>query len=324
MHVLITGGAGLLGTQLAGALLARAELTNPQGKVEPIERITLFDQVPASGWNDARIESRVGDLTDAAAVARLVTGQTGSIFHLAAIVSSHAEADYELGMRVNFDATRTLLDCARSRGGAPLRMVFTSSVAAFGGMLPAQVSDDTEARPQSSYGAEKVMGEILLNDASRRGFVDARVLRMPTVVVRPGAPNKAASSFASSIIREPLNGQAAVCPVPADTRLWLTSPRSAVANLIHGHEIDAQALTGRRVVNLPGLSTTVSDMVAALGRVAGPEAVQRIRWEPDAAIMRIVNTWPGDFITERADALGFVRDSSFDDIVRAHLADSVK
>jgi nucleoside-diphosphate-sugar epimerase len=238
----------------------------------------------------------------------------------AAIVSGQAEADFDLGMKVNLDASRHLLEACRSAGHRP-RVVFTSSVAVYGGELPAVVRDDTALTPRSSYGAQKAMAELLLSDYSRKGFVDGRILRLPTIVVRPGKPNKAASSFVSGIIREPLNGEEAICPVALDTRIWLLSPRMAVEALIHGGEVAPERLGDSRAVNLPGLSVTVADMIAALSRVAGPETVARIRFEPDDAIARIVGGWPGAWETSRAEELGFAGDADVDSVIRAYLAD---
>ena len=279
--------------------------------------------IPAQGFDDPRIEAITGDIADAAVIERVITAETQSIFHLAAIVSGHAEADFELGMKINFDATRVILERARALGTKP-RVVFTSSVAVFGGDLPPVVPDNTLLMPQSSYGAQKVMGELLVNDYSRKGFIDGRALRMPTISVRPGAPNKAASSFASGIIREPLNGQPSVCPVGRDTRMWLMSPRQAIANLIHGHEINGADLGLARFLSIDGLCVTVGDMVAALEQVAGADVVKLIEWKEDEAIKRIVNSWPGAFEAKRAKALGFTADASFADIVRAHIEDEVK
>lgn len=322
MEVLITGGAGFLGTKLAQRLLARGTLADANGQQTPITRITLLDVVPAQGFDDPRIESVAGDIADAETIRRLLTPAVGSVFHLAAIVSSHAEAEFDLGMKINFDATRQILEQARANGNRP-RVVFTSSVAVFGGELPRQVPDTQMATPQSSYGTQKAMGELLVNDYSRKGFLDGRSLRMPTVVVRPGAPNKAASSFASGIIREPLKGEESVCPVAAETPMWLISPRRAIDCLIHGHDIDGAAFGKSRTLNLPGLSVTVAEMIAALGRIAGEAAVRRIRWQPDEAIARIVNSWPGDFVTARADAMGFPRDENFDAIIKAYIDDEM-
>ncbi len=235
MKVLITGGAGFLGRRLAAQLLARGELAGPNGAPERIDELLLLDVVEASGFSDARVKTLVGDIADRAVLERAIDTQTGAIFHLAAIVSGQAEADFELGMRINLDASRSLLEVCRALGHRP-RVLFTSSVAVYGGELPEVVLDETALNPQSSYGTQKAIAELLLGDYARRGFVDGRVLRLPTISVRPGRPNAAASSFASGIIREPLNGEDAVCPVPLDTRLWLLSPRRAIDALVAGRE----------------------------------------------------------------------------------------
>ncbi len=320
MKVLITGGAGFLGQRLARALLKRGKLNDSQGQPRTIDELVLVDVVAGNDFGDPRVRVVTGDISDAALLRELVDERTSSIFHLAAIVSGAAEADFDLGMRINLDASRALLDACRLRGHRP-KVVFTSSVAVYGGKLPALVKDDTALNPQSSYGAQKAIGELLLNDYSRRGFVDGRVLRLPTISVRPGKPNKAASSFASGIIREPLNGEAAVCPVSPDLRLWLLSPRGAIESLIAGHELDGPALGMSRTINLPGISVSVGEMVEALGKVAGPEAVARITFAPDPAIERIVNSWPGAWDTARAKALGLVADPDFESIIRAFIAD---
>lgn len=322
MEVLITGGAGFLGAKLAQQLLARGTLAGKDGQQEKITRITLLDRVAAQGFDDPRIALEVGDVADAALIGKLVTPNTQSIFHLAAIVSGEAESDFDLGMRINLDATRYVLEAARKTGRCP-RVVFTSSAAVFGGDLPQQVLDTTYITPQGSYGIQKAIGEMLVTDYSRKGFIDGRALRVPTVSVRPGAANKAASSFASGIIREPLQGKVSVCPVGPDTRVWLVSPRSVLFNLVHAHEIDSSGLGASRAINLPGLATTVREMIAALGRVAGEGPVSRIQWQEDAAVSRLVRSWPGDFVTTRADALGFRRDENFDAVVQAYIDDEM-
>ncbi|RZF29016.1 SDR family oxidoreductase [Paraburkholderia sp. UYCP14C] len=320
MKVLITGGAGFLGRRLATKLLALGQLPDTTGKPEPIDELVLLDVVEATGFNDPRVIAVVGDIADRAVLERVIDKQTGAIFHLAAVVSGQAEADFELGMRINLDASRALLEVCRAAGHAP-RVVFTSSVAVYGGALPDVVQDDTALNPQSSYGAQKAIAELLLCDYSRRGFVDGRVLRLPTISVRPGKPNAAASSFASGIIREPLNGERSVCPVDGETRLWLLSPTSAVKALIAGCEIDRAKFGNRPVINLPGLSVSVNEMIAALREVAGDEAVARIDWQRDERIEKIVGSWPGKWDVERAHALGLAGDENFAEVIRAYQAD---
>lgn len=321
MKVLITGGAGFLGQRLARQLLAQGRLTDSHGQLQTISELVLVDVVAAHDFNDARVKVVTGDIADGALMRATIDARTASIFHLAAIVSGQAEADFELGMRINLDASRLLLDICRELGHKP-KVVFTSSVAVYGGKLPDVVQDTTALNPQSSYGAQKAIGELLLNDYSRRGFVDGRVLRLPTISVRPGKPNKAASSFASGIIREPLNGEAAVCPVATDLRLWLLSPRGAIASLIAGHELAGEMFGASRTVNLPGLSVSVGEMIAALEEVAGADVVARIGYAPDPAVERIVKSWPGAWDTARAEALGLTADADFASIIRAYMDDA--
>ena len=324
MHILITGGAGFLGQRLARRLLQRGDIaTGEDGARPPIERITLVDQVAAPDFGDRRVRTVAADVCDAEAMGALIGADVDLVFHLAAVVSGAAEADFDLGMRINLDASRLLLDLCRVRGQRP-RVLFTSSVAVYGGELPAEVQDDTALRPQSSYGAQKAIAELLLADYSRKGFVDGRVVRLPTISVRPGKPNKAASSFASGIVREPLNGIDSVCPVPPDTRLWLLSPRRAVESLLAVHELDGTALGTNRIVNLPGLSVSVQEMVEALRRVGGDEAASHVHWERDATVERIVGGWPAAWNTRRAASLGLSADKSFEDIVRAYVEDELR
>lgn len=320
MNILVTGAAGFLGRRLIEALLLRGALTDRQGATQPISKIVAFDVVPLTGLDDPRVEVVCGDIADPQVLETLVTADVDSIFHLAAVVSSQAEQDFELGMRINFIATQELLERIRQIGSCP-KWVMTSSVAVFGGQLPTQVEDHHVWAPQSSYGTQKAMNDLLLADYSRRGFVDGRSLRMPTIVVRPGKPNLAASSFASGIIREPLNGQESVCPVPLDTRLWLMSPAQAIVNLIHGHELSAAQLAQGRVINMPGLSITVEQMIDALRRTAGDEVAKRIRLEPNPAIERIVGSWPGSFTAAYARQLGFTADHDFTDVIGQFIAE---
>lgn len=322
MKILITGGAGFLGQRLARKLLERGTLALEGGKPQTITQIDLLDVVKAD-LQDPRVRSLEGDIADPAVLRQAIDTETRAIFHLAAIVSGQAEADFDLGMRINLDASRALLETCRALGHKP-RVIFTSSVAVYGGNLPDTVRDDTALNPQSSYGTQKAIAELLLADYTRRGFVDGRVLRLPTISVRPGRPNAAASSFASGIIREPLNGEPAVCPVGADTRLWLLSPRGAIAALIAGCELDADAMADRTPINLPGVSVTAAEMAQALREVAGDEVADRISWQADARVERIVGSWPGRWDTSRATRLGLTGDGSFADIVRAYMADDLK
>ena len=305
--ILITGGNGFLGQRLARELLRRSEAGWKTGH-KPPDRIVLIDVArPQTGMADPRVEFAIGDAADPQFVRETLSNNTDGIFHLAAVVSSAAEANFDLGMRVNLDGTRTLLEACR-RLPRPPRLVFASSLAVFGPPLPEVVTDATTPTPQSSYGAQKLIGELLVADFTRKRFVDGRVVRLPTVSIRPGKPNAAASSFASSILREPLNGQETVCPVEPDTALWLISPRFAVDCLLHAFDLPSQKIDARRPINLPGFTVTVGEMIAALERTAGAAALKRIRWQPDPRVGAIVGTWPARFETARAESLGFPRD----------------
>jgi D-erythronate 2-dehydrogenase len=327
MKVVITGGSGFLGSRLADALLARGALRGPDGNEQPIDRLTLLDVVQPTRPLDGRIDAVVGDVADPGVLGRALTPDTASVFHLAAVVSGMAEAEFDRGMRVNIDATRLVLDACRAVSGGNERMrpvvVFASSIAVYGGDLPDVAPENAAVAPQSSYGMQKAVAELLVNDYTRRGFIDGRVLRLPTISVRPGRPNAAASSFASAIIREPLNGEEAVCPVSPDTRLWLASPATAVRCLICGHDLPGGALGSNRILNAPGISVTPREMVQALARVAGPDVARRIRWEPDPRISRIVETWPGALDATRARALGLPGDEGFDAVVRQYMAEKL-
>ena len=322
MRIVVTGGAGFLGVRLARAILARDTLTDARGATRRIREVVLLDVADPPELGDPRVRRFTGDLADPAVIERTLTGDTDSIFHLAAVVSGQAEADFDIGMRVNLDATRLLLERCRKLA-APPKFVFASSLAVFGGPLPDPVTDDAPVTPQASYGTQKAIGELLVYDMTRKGFIDGRSLRLPTVTVRPGKPNKAASSFASGIIREPLSGVDAICPVARTTRMWVTSPGTVIANILVGHEAPAAAFARTRSVNVPGMLVAVEDMVAALRRVAGEAVAARVHWQFDPAIDRIVATWPANFAPKLGPALGMQADTDFDAIVRAYIADDM-
>lgn len=325
VKVLITGGAGFLGTRLARTLLARGALAGrPIGRLVLADRVASADPVLCTDARaEARVDVRVGDLQ--ALIPELMADQPEAIFHLASAVSGECEADFDLGMRVNLDATRALLDACRYAGHAP-RLVFSSSVAVFGSdpalPLPAVIRDDTLPTPQSSYGAQKFICEQLIADTTRKGYIDGRVARLMTVSVRPGRPNGAASSFLSGVIREPLAGQEANCPVPLDMPVALSSPERTIAGLIAVFEATRAAFGGRTALNLPALTVTVAQMLEALRVVGGAAALVRVRFEPDADIARIVGGWPARFESPRAAALGLAPDADFLSIVRQYVRDN--
>ncbi|MCP1677268.1 nucleoside-diphosphate-sugar epimerase [Natronocella acetinitrilica] len=322
MRIIITGGAGFIGQKLAAAIARAGTLPGPDGG-EAVRELVLFDQVEATPPPEARvaIHTVAGDIADTAALDALFAGGADVVYHLASVVSAAAESDFELGMGVNFDGTRAVLEASRKAGGGATRFIFTSSVAVFGGDLPPVVEDHTAPMPQNSYGIQKAMAELLVSDYSRRGFVDGRALRLPTIAVRPGRPNKAASTFASSIIREPLQGEEAVLPVPEELAMFVLSPRQAIQALVHAAGIPAADFGGSRSVMLPGIRVTVGEMISALRRVGGDAAVARIRREPDPTIEAIVGGWPADFDTAKAERLGFQRDEGIDAIVEAFIED---
>ena len=306
-NVLITGGGGFIGSRLAAALKAK----------HPGARIRLLDVAfpPALGKS---FECVAGDIASPAVIAQALGNDTDTVFHLASVVSGGAEADFDLGYRVNLDGMRALLEACRKLP-APPKFVFASSVAAFGGELPDVLDDSTTPAPQTSYGTQKVIGEYLVADFTRKGMIDGRSMRLPTIVVRPGKPNLAASSFASGIIREPLAGVVSECPVAETTGVWILSPRRVVEAFIHAQELPSSAWPTTRVVNLPGITLSVREMIEAMGRVAGRDAAKRVKFVPDARIDAIVQTWPVRFRTERAIAMGFKADPDFDSIVRDHI-----
>ena len=323
MHVLVLGAAGMLGRKLVARLVA-------EGLGGPVDALTLVDVVPPAvpAGFAGRVDVRAGDLSVPGVAAACVAGRPDVVFHLAAVVSGEAEADLDKGYRVNLDGTRMLLEALRreheASGGAwRARVVFTSSLAVFGTPLPAVIGDEFLSAPLSSYGTQKAIGELLLADYSRRGFVDGVGLRLPTICVRPGLPNRAASGFFSGIIREPLAGKEAVLPVGDDVRHWFASPRAAVGFLLRAGVCELGVLGGRRSLTMPGLSVSVAEQIEALGRVAGDGAVALIRRERDPAVERIIETWPQAFDTQRARAMGFEAEGSFEEIIRVYLEDDV-
>ena len=319
MKVVVTGGAGFLGQMLIRALCERGRLTRTDGEQYAIEQIVSIDQAQTGRlFVDERVGYVVGDIANAQFLSHVLARDTDSVFHLAAVVSGGAEADFDLGMRVNLDGTRALLECCRAQNAVP-RVVFASSVAVFGGVLPL-VTDDTYPRPATSYGVQKLIGEYLVGDYSRKGFIDGRSVRLPTIVVRPGKPNAAASGFASGIIREPLAGVEAICPVDASTAMWVSSPSAAITSMIHAHELAPEAWGGQRAINLPGIVVTVAQMLDALRELGGEAAAARVRMQRDETIARIVATWPANFQPARGVAMGFARDADFRGIVRAYMA----
>jgi len=319
-RILIIGAAGMIGAKLTARLIVDGALGG-----KPIEALDIVDVVspivpPGAPF---KIERRAIDLTVPGNADVVIASRPDVIFHLAAIVSGEAEADFDKGYRVNLDGTRYLFDAIRKVGGYLPRVVFTSSIAVFGAPFPPAIADDFFETPLTSYGTQKAIGELLLADYSRRGFMDGIGIRLPTICVRSGKPNKAASGFFSGIIREPLAGQEAVLPVEESVRHWFASPRSAIGFLVQAATLDTAKLGARRNLNMPGVSATVGEEISALRRIAGEAVAARIRRQPDATIARIVAGWPANFDTQRALALGFRADASFEDIVRAHIGDEL-
>ena len=321
MHILIIGAAGMVGAKLTKRLLADGSLAG-----KGIDSLTLADWVAATPPADASFQVNVEavDLATPGAAERLVGPRPDLIFHLAAIVSGEAEADFDKGYRINLDGTRLLFDAIRKTGDSYRpRVVFTSSIAVFGAPFPEAIGDEFFHTPLTSYGTQKAVDELLLSDYTRRGFMDGVGIRLPTICVRPGKPNKAASGFFSGIIREPLAGEEAILPVPDTVRHWHASPRSAVAFLVHAAGLDGDALGTRRNLTLPGVAATVAEQIAALRKVAGDAVAARIRREPDPTIMRIVEGWPRNFAPERALSLGFRAENDFEEIIRIHIDDEL-
>jgi len=321
MKVLIIGAAGMIGRKLTERIARDGCIGTMQ-----IESVLLHDivtpEVPSS--KAISFQTRTSDLGAAGEAHHLLKERPDLIFHLAAVLSGEAESDFEKGYRVNIDNTRALFEAIRVVGdGYQPRVVFSSTIAVFGKPFPSTIDDDFLSAPLTSYGTAKAMAELMLSDYSRRGFLDGIGIRLPTICVRPGKPNKAASGFYSNIIREPLNGEEAILPVPESIRHWFASPRSAISFLLQAASLDTAQLGDRRNLSMPGLSCTVGEQIAALKKVAGESVAARIRREPDEATLRIIQGWPENFNTPRAHALGFTAESSFEQIVRIHIEDEL-
>lgn len=319
MRILVTGAAGMVGRKLVERLVREGRLRGQR-----ITALDLHDIVPPAGaaLAGAEVATYSGDIADAAAIEALIARRPDVVFHLAGVVSGEAEANFDLGYRVNLDGTRTLFDAIRLAGYAP-RVVFTSSIAVFGAPFPEAIPDEFHLTPMTSYGTQKLIGEALLSDYTRRGFMDGIGIRLPTICVRPGKPNKAASGFFSGIIREPLNGQEAILPVPRSVVHTHASPRSAVGFLVRAAELDGAEVGPRRNLTMPGVGVTVGEQIEALERVAGSNVVSLIRDVPDETVWSIVQNWPTRFEASRARELGFVAETSFDEIVRVYMAEEL-
>jgi nucleoside-diphosphate-sugar epimerase len=306
VKILVTGAAGFLGRRVIAALLSQSE--------SPDTHVVAADltECPIA---DPRVDRRVGAVEDESFMRSIVERDVDVVYHLAAVLSGQSETEFDVGMRVNVDGTRRLLEACRVAARPP-RVVFSSTIAALGGTLPPIVPETQVVEPESSYGAAKAICELLVSEYSRRGFVDGVSCRVPTVAIRPGTPNSALSSFVSGIVREPLAGVDAICPVPLDTRIWISSPDAATWNLVHAGHIATSSLGSRRTVNLPGLSVTPGEMLDSLERLAGRDARARVRVEVDPRTARIVGTWPGAFDISRALRLGFTVDHDIDAVIR--------
>ena len=316
MNILIIGGGGVVGQKLAKALAAKGTLRGTA-----ISRLTLADVVdPAPVDAPFPVETTRCDIADAASVAQVVSKDTDVIYLLAAIVSAHAEEDFDAGMQINLFGTYNVLERCRTLGTAPV-VVFTSSIAVYGGEAQNPLGDHSYPNPQTSYGGQKAMGEILINDYSRKSFIDGRAFRLPTISVRPGKPNRAASSFMSSILREPLNGQEAVCPVDGDFLHYYLSPRKCADNLVKAAELDAAAIGQNRAMQMPGKVWSIDQVIAAMTAVAGPAPAKLIRWEAQPEVQAIVSGWRWDIHADKAESLGLEADASFEDNIRYYLED---
>jgi nucleoside-diphosphate-sugar epimerase len=323
MRVVITGGAGFLGKKLARRILQQGVLADADGQPRPVSELMLFDvgEAKGPGLDDPRVKTLAGDIANFATVQSIVQG-ADTVFHFAAVVSAGAEADFDLGYKVNLDGTRNVLEACRALGTSP-RVVFTSSLAAFGGDLPPAVTDDTPLTPQTSYGAQKSIGEFLVRDYTRKGFLRGTAVRLPTICVRTGLPNKAASTWASSVVREPLTGVDVVCPVTPETVMVVLSPRKTVDAFLRLHDLPVDAFGPGRTLLLNGINVTAKELERAVARHAGNRRVGRVTWQHDPAIQRICDGWPQGIDSKRARALGFEIDQDLDEVVRNFIADDL-
>lgn len=321
MQAIVFGGAGFLGKKLALEILKQGSLSLNGSAPKAISKLIVFDHVAPTGFpEDDRLELVQGDICDKATIKGLLEQKPDVIFHLAAIVSGEAEKNFDLGMNVNMHATHSMLELCRELDIQPC-LVFASTCGVFGGDVNDTIRDDTAPVPRNSYGMQKAISELLVNDYSRRGFVDGRALRLPTIAVRGGKANAATTSFVSSIIREPLNGQRANCPVDASTPVWILSPTRVTQHFIHAASIPNAKLSDSRIITLPGLTTTIGDMVTELEGAAGKETTALIDWEPDAFIQSIVLTFPANYEISRAGKLGFEPDASAGEVIRNYMGE---
>lgn len=323
MRVVITGGAGFLGKKLARRLLQQDTIAGPDGRPVKVRELVLFDvgRAVGPGLDDPRVKAIAGDIANFATVQSIVQG-ANTVFHFAAVVSAGAEADFDLGYKVNLDGTRNVLEACRAQGSNP-RLIFTSSLAAYGGDLPSEVTDDTPLTPQTSYGSQKSIGEFLVRDYTRKGFLRGTAVRLPTICVRTGLPNKAASTWASSVVREPLTGIDVVCPVTPETVMVVLSPRKTVDAFVRLHDLPADAFGPGRVLLLNGIKVTARELEQAVGRHAGNRRVGRVLWQHDPAIQRICDGWPQGIDSARSRRLGFATDRDLDEVVRNFIADDL-
>lgn len=323
MQVVITGGTGMIGKKLAREILKRGKIAGPDGAQTAVDKIVLFDNVPGEDVpSDPRVTLAIGEIHDTALIGKIIGPGTGSVFHLAAVVSAGAEADFDLGYKVNLDGTRNVLEACRALGTTP-RVLFTSSLAAYGGELPPAVTDDTPLTPQTSYGAQKAIGEFLVRDYTRKGYLRGTAIRLPTICVRTGTPNKAASTWASSMVREPLTGIDVVCPVTPQTVMAVLSPRRTVESFVRAHNLEIDAFGPGRTLLLNGINVTARELEEGMHRHAGNRRIGKVTWQHDPMIQRICDGWPQGIDSARARRLGFETDRNLDEIVRHFIADDL-